>query len=105
MNRDTLFLLQTPFKDPQYPGELFFCWECALIEGVLASFPEINIKLEVRRVSWTRPRQELIDSVGEANQSLPLLILVNEGEVELYEGQESILAAFYLRFGIPKPHP
>ena len=39
MTRDRLFLLQPGFEDPAYPGRCFYCWHCALIEGVLASFP------------------------------------------------------------------
>ena len=38
MTRDTLFLLRPGFEDPAYPGQRFYCWHCALLEGVLASF-------------------------------------------------------------------
>ncbi len=47
--RDKLFLLQPDFTDPDYPGQRFFCWHCALLEGVLASFPEINDVLDIER--------------------------------------------------------
>ena len=41
MTRDRLFLLRPGFEDPAYPGQRFYCWHCALIEGVLASFPAL----------------------------------------------------------------
>jgi hypothetical protein len=40
--RDRLFILKAEFVDPAYPGRRFFCWHCALLEGVLASFPHLN---------------------------------------------------------------
>jgi hypothetical protein len=78
MNRDRLFLLQPGFEDPAYPGKRFYCWHCALLEGVLASFPDLESRLDVERVSWPRPRASVIDVVGEKNQSLPLLVLAGD---------------------------
>jgi Protein of unknown function (DUF3088) len=49
MNRDRLFLLRPGFTDPAYPGRSFYCWHCALIEGVLASFPDLAERLDVAR--------------------------------------------------------
>ncbi len=36
--RDHLYLLAPDFTDPAFPGRRFYCWHCALIEGVLAGF-------------------------------------------------------------------
>ncbi|MGO8190105.1 DUF3088 family protein, partial [Rhizobium leguminosarum] len=60
MNRDRLFILRPGFEDPAYPGELFYCWHCALMEGVLASFPERAQGLDIERIAWPRPRLPVI---------------------------------------------
>jgi hypothetical protein len=57
MIRDRLFLLKPDFADPAYPGQRFYCWHCALLEGVLASFPHLQAKIDVVRIAWPRPRQ------------------------------------------------
>lgn len=113
--RDTLFLLRPGFADPAYPGRTFYCWHCALIEGVLASFPALAKHLDVERIDWARPRQALIRVVGEANQSLPLLLLApgetSAHQTGVYGGRgfiadkDGILAALSERHGFPDPHP
>jgi hypothetical protein len=100
--RDTLFILAPGFEDPAYPGEAFYCWHCALMEGVLASFPGLASKLDVRRIAWPRPRQELVEALGAENQSLPVLIL-NEGG--FINEKDEILKALTMRHGFPLPHP
>ncbi|AYG62373.1 DUF3088 domain-containing protein [Rhizobium jaguaris] len=113
--RDRLFPLRPGFDDPAYPGQQFYCWHCALLEGVLASFPDLANKLDVERIEWPRPRQGVIALVGEQNQSLPLLVLaegdnsphqtgVHEGRVFIAE-KYKILAALSERHGFPHPHP
>lgn len=115
VNRDRLFLLRPDFGDPAYPGQRFYCWHCALMKGVLASFPDLAKKLHVERIEWPRPRQGVIALVGEQNQSVPLLVLA-EGESSpfqtgVYEGRafisekDKILAALSDRHGFPHPHP
>jgi hypothetical protein len=112
---DTLFLLRPGFTDPAYPGQTFYCWHCALIEGVLASFPDLATRLDVERIDWARPRQALVRVVGEAHQSLPLLLLApgatSAHETGRHEGRgfiadkDGILAALSERHGFPDPHP
>ncbi|AEQ51814.1 DUF3088 domain-containing protein [Pelagibacterium halotolerans] len=115
MTRDKLFLLRPDFEDPAYPGQRFYCWHCALLEGVLASFPALAEKLDIERVEWPRPRHPVIAMVGEANQSLPLLVLANgqtsERQSGTFEGRafindkDRILVALSERHGFPHPHP
>ncbi|MEP3430333.1 MAG: DUF3088 domain-containing protein [Roseibium sp.] len=100
--KDTLYILTPGFKDPAYPGKTFYCWHCALMEGILASFPDHATKLDVRRISWPRPRQDLVDLIGEANQSLPVLILAEGGFID---DKDAILQALTDRHGFPHPHP
>ncbi len=108
MTRDKLFLLRPDFEDPAYPGKRFYCWHCALLEGVLASFPALADKLDVERVEWPRPRHPVIAVVGEAHQSLPLLVLA-DGEtfdgLTFINDKDQILAALSERHGFPHPHP
>lgn len=115
MSKDTLFLLMPGFEDPAYPGQTFYCEHCALIEGVLASFPALGEKIEIMRIAWPRPRPDVIALVGEENQSLPLLILA-QGDSSIhqtgeYEGRafisdkDAILKALSERHGFAQPHP
>lgn len=115
MQRDKLIILKPGFEDPAYPGQIFYCWHCALLEGVLASFPDLASRLDVERIAWPRPRREVIQLVGEENQSLPLLVLA-EGSASphqtgVYQGRafisdkDKILAALAERHGFPVAHP
>ncbi len=115
MTRDRLFLLRPGFEDPSYPGQRFYCWHCALMEGVLASFPDLAQRLDVERIDWPKPRHAVIAVVGEMNQSVPLLVLA-EGETSphqsgVFEGRafindkDKILAALSERHGFACPHP
>ena len=115
MTRDTLFLLKPDFEDPAYPGRRFYCWHCAVIEGVLASFPKLATQIDVERIAWPRPREAVIALVGEENQSLPLLVLpsgatsihrtgAHNGHVYIAD-KDRILAVLSERHGFPDPHP
>lgn len=99
--KDTLYLLKPGFEDPAYPGKAFYCWHCALMEGVLASFPDLAMKLDVRRVAWPKPRRVVADLLGEENQSLPVLVLAEGGFIN---DKDAILAALTERHGFPHPH-
>lgn len=115
MQLDTLFLVSPGFEDPAYPGQMFYCWHCALMEGVLASFPGLAARLEVQRIAWPRPRHAIIDLVGHEHQSLPLLVLADGATSEHQTGtfagrafisdKDRILAALSERHGFPHPHP
>ena len=115
MTRDMLFLLKPGFEDPAYPGQAFYCWHCALMEGVIASFPGLAERIDVRRIEWPRPRMEVVQLIGEENQSLPVLILAGDapddvatgrsGGLRFVQGKDAILSALVRRHGIPDPHP
>ncbi|UES57026.1 DUF3088 family protein [Roseibium aggregatum] len=100
--KDTLYILSPGFEDPAYPGKTFYCWHCALMEGVLASFPELADRLDVRRIAWPKPRREVAELLGEDNQSLPVLVLSEGGFIN---DKDEILAALTERHGFPHPHP
>jgi hypothetical protein len=115
VNRDRLFLVRPDFIDPAYPGQRFYCWHCALLEGLLASFPDLATRIDVERVAWERPRQAVIRWAGERNHSLPLLILADDapesfatgshGSIRFVEGKDAILDVLHRRHGLPEPHP
>jgi len=79
MERDRLFLLRPDFEDPAYPGQRFYCWHCAPLKGLLASFP-----LFVERIAW--PGCILVDFVGEDNQSIPLIVLADDAPADFATG-------------------
>jgi hypothetical protein len=114
MKRDKLIILKVDFDDPDFPNRRFYCWHCVLMEGLLTSFPKLNDSIDVERISWQRPRQEVIGLIGERNQSLPVLILADDAPAGLangewngryfVEGKDPILETLTLRHGIPFPH-
>jgi len=76
MNKDTLFLLNKDFTDDG--AGPFYCPESAFIEGILSYYPELRERLDVRYVDFTKPRGPIVELLGEANQSCPVLILADE---------------------------
>ena len=115
LEQDRLLLLRQGFEAPGYPGQRFFCWHCALFDGLLFAFPELAQRLRVERIEWPRPRLEVVSLVGKENQSVPLLVLAN-GETSphqtgVYEGRafisdkDQILAALSERHGFPNLFP
>ena len=110
-----MFLLKPGFRDPAFPEQDFYCWHCALMEGVLASFPEHRPALDVRRIAFPRPRVEVIALIGAANQSLPVLVLAEVAPQGLsslsFEGRQfvnepmAILDILHTRHGYPRAHP
>ena len=115
IERDTIFVLKPNFEDPAWPGQRFYCWHCALIEGVLASFPDLCGDLDVHRIAWSRPRAEIVDLLGEDHQSLPVMILKSGDTSDVQTGvanghafiddKDTILQALSERYGFPVPHP
>jgi hypothetical protein len=76
--RDTLFLAAPGFGvDGQGP---FYCGDGIAIEGVLALFPQVLAWLDVRRIAFERPRSALVALLGEAQQSLPVLVLASDSD-------------------------
>jgi hypothetical protein len=115
VQRDILFLLKPGFTDPALPGQDFYCWHCALMEGVLASFPHLAANLDVRRIAFPRPRADVIALICEANQSLPVLILAEDAPAGLATATHAgrgfvndpmaILDVLHQRHGFPPRHP
>ena len=73
MNRDRLYLLNPNFLE--HGKGPFFCPGCAQMLGLLEFYPELKERLSVRYVDFPRPRPELVELLGEENQSCPVLVL------------------------------
>jgi hypothetical protein len=112
MSRDKLFLISPGFSDPKHQGPAFVCPHCNAIEGLLASFPDLATAIEVERVPFARPRQPVIEAVGEENQSLPVLLLAGNAPSDASEANgirfvsstSRILELLAERHGFPKLH-
>lgn len=65
----TLYLLA-----PSLDDQPRVCPECALIEGLMAYYPSIRSAVAVRKIGFSRPRQDLAAALGEAHQGAPVLI-------------------------------
>lgn len=73
MKSDRLYVIKSGFK---HEGKgPYYCPGCAEMMGLLEFYPELRQKVEVRWVDFARPRPELVDLLGEANQGCPVLVL------------------------------
>lgn len=90
ISRDTLFILKAPFEDAAMAGT-WFCTACATMEGALLANPHWANRIDVRRSAFPRPRREIINLIGEENQSMPVLILAaastSSVEAKEYQGR------------------
>ena len=102
MARDTLYLLDPAFPDAKLPGRQFHCRDCMVVEGLLASFPELAARLDVVRVAFARPRPLIVEKFGEAHQNLPALAFGEGGFVNDIDG---VLDALATRHGFPERRP
>lgn len=98
LERDTLFILRAPFEDPALEGT-WFCTSCATMEGVLLANPQWARAIEVKRMPYPRPRHDVIELIGEENQSLPVLVLADRSAPP--EGAKEYRGRFFL--DEPKP--
>lgn len=75
MDKDILFLLPPAFAVDGTGDELWFCPDCAPIEGLLATCPMLKGELDIRYVArFARPRTQMVALVGEAHQGCPTLL-------------------------------
>jgi len=75
--RERLFLLAPGFDKDGIPS---FCGPCAMVEGFLGYFPQVRETLEIVYYPFPRPRAAIVDRVGEANQSMPVLVLAGPSD-------------------------
>lgn len=114
---DTLFLLTPLFPDAKAGPGRFHCPECAQVEGLLAYFPFLRSRLEVRYVDFPRPRPEVVALLGAENQGCPVLVLGRAAPAgtkvqhhaatdrDFVSGYAAIAAYLAAAHGISQPHP
>lgn len=110
--KDQIFLIAPGFTDPKRDDGPFVCTYCNQVEGLLASFPALAEKIEVTRLPFPRPRQPVIDLIGEDNQGLPVLVFGDNPPGDALEANgrhfvsdtKRILALLAERHGFPKLH-
>jgi hypothetical protein len=115
MVKPVLFLLKPGFYDDS--GGPYFCSSSAAVEGFFKYAPEVEWRLDVRRIDFPRPRKEIVELIGAANQGCPVLVL---GEVDdlpteakrseetgmAYISESTPICEFLGRtFGVARPHP
>ena len=114
MKKDLLFLLSHDFEDR---GETYYCPGCVELVGLLETYPKLKETVEIRYVDFPRPRPEVVDLLGEENQSCPVLVLaerpsgaparVTVGEANgqaFVEGAREIGEYWAHVHGIGRPH-
>jgi hypothetical protein len=83
MVRDTLFVLRPGFTDK---GKAWFCPYSAQVVGFLDYYPEIKESLELVELDFARPRQPIVELIGDDHQSAPMLVLHEESNPEPVDG-------------------
>ncbi len=114
-----LFLLKPDFTDSNSDneGKLYYCPHCAMIEGVIKYYPQLEKIIEIHRVDFKKPRQAIAELIGEENQSCPVLIVDdkwgNSAELNYFQkhgdklfvnSPELIVRYFAEKFGIGTLH-
>lgn len=113
-----LFMLKHDFPDPTAsPDGLFYCPDCATIEGVLALYPALRHSLTIQYLDFPRPRPALVELLGADHQGCPVLVLdaheaaalpghayQTHGTYRFLADPTAILPWLADRFGIARPH-
>ena len=86
MAKHTLFTL-TPWVEEGGKGP-YYCPDCGVVEGFLHYSPQIRDRIDIVQVNFPRPRPEVVELLGEENQSCPVLVL-GEGEESTPEAKTS----------------
>jgi hypothetical protein len=115
MQKHVLFMLKPGFYDEK--GGPFFCPGCAAVEGFLKYAPQVEKQLDVRRIEFPRPRREIVELIGAANQGCPVLVLdavsplpaeaIKSAETgkAFISGATQICEFLGRTFGVVRPHP
>lgn len=76
MDKDQLFVIQPDFAAPG-SSQRFVCPGCSEILGLFQYYPNLQSKVDVRFVTFQRPRPEIVDLIGADNQDAPVIVLGN----------------------------
>jgi hypothetical protein len=112
---DILFLLPADFENG---GAAWYCRECAEVRGLLAYYPRLAERLDVRTVDFARPRRAMVELLGGAHQNAPTLVIADPARrlpehvaVKAANGRrflddaKAIGEYLAVAYGIGRPHP
>jgi hypothetical protein len=114
MRRHTLFLLTPGFPDGD--DGPYFCPHSAAMEGLLHYVPDLESRLDVRRIDFARPRPQIVELLGPEHQGTPVLVLDEGAEPPegasvsertgraFLSGEIAISRYLSAELGIMKPH-
>jgi hypothetical protein len=115
---DELFLLKPNFIDNMIDQEekRYYCPSCAAIEGVLAYYPKLRELVEIVYVDFQKPRKAIVDSIGEDNQSCPVLVMdknrsIADAAIQSYNDKQFINSSDHIMkylaetYKVGYPHP
>lgn len=74
--KDKLFLMSPGFTNAGLGP--FYCGDSVSVEGLLGFFPELRDRVDVTYIDFPRPRQAIVDLIGEEHQSVPVLVLADD---------------------------
>ena len=77
--KDQLYLMAPGFMNAGLGP--FYCGDSVSVEGLLGFFPDLRSQIDVNYVEFPRPRQAIVDLIGEDHQSVPVLILGEDSAV------------------------
>lgn len=55
----------------------FYCGDSVAVEGLLGFYPQLRDRIDIVYIDFPRPRQAIVDAIGEDQQSVPVLILAD----------------------------
>jgi hypothetical protein len=110
--KDQLYLMAPGFKNAGLGP--FYCGDSVSVEGLLGFFPELRDTVDVHYIAFPRPRQPIVDLIGEENQALPVLILAEDSPVPRSKSLHKASGRYFLsdereireylsiRYGLPQ---
>lgn len=101
MTRDILFLLQPRFLSED--GTRQCCPDTMLVEGILACFPDLRSRLDIRYVDFPKPRQPIVDVVGTEKQGAPMLVRSGKSGQVVLDDVKDILRVLVDDYGVSQP--
>lgn len=74
--KDKLFLMKPGFSNAGLGP--FYCGDSVSVEGLLGFFPDLRDRVDIIYIDFPRPRQGIVDLIGEGHQSVPVLVLADD---------------------------
>jgi len=92
--KDQLFLMAPGFMNAGLGP--FYCGDSVSVEGLLGFFPDLRSQIDVNYIEFPRPRQALVDLIGEDNQGVPVLVLAEDSPVPRSKSLQKVGGRYFL---------